>query len=177
MLFLKELSHTILLHPQFFGPRLAESLRKRLYDEVEGTCSGLFGYIIAVIGIVSTSKGVLQTASGYAEFVIVYKAIVFKPFKGQVVEGVVTTVNRMGFFADVGPLQVFVSAHLIPPYLRFDPNSNPPAYSGETQDMQLIKIEKGESLRIRILGTRVDATEIFAIGTIKEDYLGPQQEW
>ncbi|KAJ3378836.1 DNA-directed RNA polymerase II subunit [Entophlyctis sp. JEL0112] len=94
MLFLKELSHTILLHPQFFGPRLAESLRKRLYDEVEGTCSGLFGYIIAVIGIVSTSKGVLQTASGYAEFVIVYKAIVFKPFKGQVVEGVVTTVNR-----------------------------------------------------------------------------------
>ncbi|KAJ3084091.1 hypothetical protein BCR33DRAFT_722165 [Rhizoclosmatium globosum] len=176
MLFLKELTHTIQLHPSFFGPHLRESLRKRLFDEVEGTCSGLYGYIISVIEIVELGKGVLQTSSGYAEFEIKYKAIVFKPFKGQVVEGVVTTVNRMGFFADVGPLQVFVSAHLIPPFLRFDPNSNPPNYSGETQDMQLIKIEKGEALRIRILGTRVDATEIFAIGTIKEDYLGPQPD-
>ncbi|KAJ3133274.1 DNA-directed RNA polymerase II subunit [Physocladia obscura] len=175
--FSKELTHTIQLHPRFFGAQLRESLKKRLYDEVEGTCSGLFGYIIAVIEIVSIGKGVLQTSSGYAEFLITYKAIVFKPFKGQVVEGVVTTVNRMGFFADVGPLQVFVSAHLIPGFLQFDANANPPAYAGETQDMQLIKIEKGESLRIRILGTRVDATEIFAIGTIKEDYLGPQQEW
>lgn len=28
-------------------------------------------------------------------------------------------------------------------------------------------------MRIRIVGTRIDATEIFAIGTLKEDYLGP----
>ncbi|KAI8838019.1 hypothetical protein CcCBS67573_g01080 [Chytriomyces confervae] len=173
MLFLKELTHTILLHPTFFGRNLRSALKQRLYQEVEGTCSGLFGYIIAVIEIVDTGKGVLQTATGHAEFNVRYKAIVFKPFKGQVVEGLVTTVNRMGFFADVGPLQVFVSAHLIPEYLRFDPNANPPAYAGENQDMQLLTIEKGVALKIRILGTRVDATEIFAIGTIKEDYLGP----
>ncbi|KAJ3250964.1 hypothetical protein HDU77_006237 [Chytriomyces hyalinus] len=169
----KELTHTILLHPTFFGRNLRSALKQRLYQEVEGTCSGLFGYIIAVIEIVDTGKGVLQTATGHAEFNVRYKAIVFKPFKGQVVEGLVTTVNRMGFFADVGPLQVFVSAHLIPEYLRFDPNANPPAYAGENQDMQLLTIEKGVALKIRILGTRVDATEIFAIGTIKEDYLGP----
>jgi DNA-directed RNA polymerase subunit E'/Rpb7 len=28
------------------------------------------------------------------------------------VDGIVANVNKMGFFADVGPLQVFVSAHV-----------------------------------------------------------------
>lgn len=56
----------------------------------------------------------------------------------------------MGFFADVGPLQVFVSNHvssffffyvlvkligykLIPTDMKFDANGNPPCYSSEDQ--------------------------------------------
>ncbi|KAJ3134850.1 DNA-directed RNA polymerase II subunit [Irineochytrium annulatum] len=148
-------------------------LTKRLHDEVEGTCSGRFGYVISVVEIVDVGRGVLQSSSGFAEFRMCYKAIVFKPFRNQVVDGVVTTVNKTGFFADVGPLQVFVSCHLIPPYLKFNPNANPPAYVGEGQEVDNTKIEKGETVRIRIVGTRVEATEIFAIGTIKEDFLGP----
>jgi DNA-directed RNA polymerase subunit E'/Rpb7 len=41
--------------------------------------------------------------------------------------------------------------------LKFDPNSNPPAYVSEDQNT---RIEKGESVRMRLIGTRVDATEI-----------------
>ncbi|KAI9354598.1 RNA polymerase Rpb7 [Zopfochytrium polystomum] len=133
MLFLKTLTHIIQLHPQHFGPRMRESLTQRLHEEVEGTCSGRFGYIISVVEVVDIGRGVLQTTTGFAEFRIIYKAIVFKPFKNQVVDGVVTTVNVMGFFADVGPLQVFVSKHSIPQYLKFEPNANPPAYIGEGQ--------------------------------------------
>ncbi|KAI8917344.1 RNA polymerase Rpb7 [Entophlyctis helioformis] len=177
MFFLKQLTHTILLHPQFFGPQIRAFLTKRLYEEVEGTCSGQHGYIISVVEIVDVGRGVLQSNTGYAEFIILYKAIVFKPFKNQVVDGIVTTVNKIGFWADVGPLQVFVSSHLIPGYLKFDPNANPPAYVSEGQDFAdgAVRVEKGETVRLRIVGTRVDATEIFAIGTIKEDYLGPAQ--
>lgn len=65
------------------------------------------------------------------------------------------------FWAEVGPLQVFVSSHLIPEYLRFDANANPPAYVGEQEyDQNGARIEKGETVRIRIVGTRIDATEI-----------------
>jgi DNA-directed RNA polymerase II subunit RPB7 len=56
----------------------------------------------------------------------------------------------MGFFADVGPLSVFVSqqvrlvplayvldltrfGQLIHPDMRFDPNSNPPSFASEDQ--------------------------------------------
>jgi len=37
----------------------------------------------------------LHPTSGFAEFKIVYKAIVFKPFKNQVVDGIVTSVNKV----------------------------------------------------------------------------------
>ncbi|KAJ3546681.1 hypothetical protein NMY22_g1948 [Coprinellus aureogranulatus] len=122
-------------------------LESKLYADVEGTCSGQFGYIIAVVSILDIGKGM--------------------PFKGEVVDGVVNNVNKMGFFADVGPLTVFVSHQLIHPDMRFDPNSNPPSFASEDQI-----IEKNTRVRLKIVGTRVDATEIFAIGTIKEDHLG-----
>jgi len=73
----------------------------------------------------------------------------------------------MGFFAEVGPLQVFVSSHLIPNDMKFNPYGNPPSYSDEG-----VVIEKGSLVRIKIVGTRFDATDIFAIGTIKEDFCG-----
>ena len=34
-------------------------------------------------------------------------------------------------------------------------------------------IVKDKKVRLRIVGTRVDASEIFAIGSCKEDYVGP----
>jgi DNA-directed RNA polymerase subunit E'/Rpb7 len=79
----------------FFASNLQDHLLLRLHAEVEGTCSGRFGYIISVVEVVSVSKGVLKTATGHAEFDIIYKAIVFKPFKNQVVDGVVSTVNKV----------------------------------------------------------------------------------
>ncbi|KAG8678348.1 DNA-directed RNA polymerase II subunit [Ceratobasidium sp. 395] len=107
---------------------MTQYLESKLYSDVEGTCSGRFGYIIAVLGIVDVGKGMVMSGTGQAEFVTKYRAIVFKPFKGEVVDGVVTNVNKI--------------------------------------------IDKNTHVRLKIVGTRVDATEIFAIGTIKEDSLG-----
>ena len=58
-----------------------------------------------------------------------FNAIVFRPFKGEVFDAVVTQVNKLGFFAQVGPLQVFVSKHLIPSDMKFDPQATPAAYA------------------------------------------------
>lgn len=76
----------------------------------------------------------------------------------------------MGFFAEVGPLNIFVSTHLIPSDFVFDVNVAAPCYVSEEGMGQ--RIGKDDLVRLRIIGTRVDATEIFAIGSIKEDFLG-----
>lgn len=75
------------------GPNIKELINTRLVQEVEGTCSGLVGYIIAVVQILDVGRGVL--VNGFAEYNVQYKAIVFKPFKNQVVDGLVTIVNKV----------------------------------------------------------------------------------
>lgn len=91
----KELSHTISLHPSFFGPNMHAQLKDKLYADVEGTCSGRFGYIITVVALLNISKGKVLPGTGLAEFKVKYQAIVFKPYKGEVVDAVVTTVNKV----------------------------------------------------------------------------------
>jgi DNA-directed RNA polymerase II subunit RPB7 len=101
-----------------------------------------------------------------------------KPFKNEVLEGVVASINKMGFFANIGPLQVFVSSHLIQSQFQFDAVAVPPCYvdmssggggGGGNMDR---RIGPGDVVRLKVIGTRLDASEIVAIGSIKEDYLG-----
>ncbi|PVV01501.1 hypothetical protein BB560_004085 [Smittium megazygosporum] len=159
--------HKIVLHPRSLGPQMRQYVTEKLYQEVEGTCTGQYGYIVTVLALVDIGPGTIIPGIGSAEFTVKYSAIVFKPFKGEVVDGVVNGVNKLGFFVDVGPLEVYVSQHLIPADMVFDPNGNPPNYRSDDQ-----KIEKGTLIRLKIVGTRVDSSDIFTIGTIKEDYLG-----
>lgn len=74
---------------------MLQFLESKLYSDVEGTCSGQFGYIIAVVSILDIGKGMVLSGSGQAEFITRYRAIVFKPFKGEVVDGVVNNVNKV----------------------------------------------------------------------------------
>ena len=153
----------------------------RLHRDIEGTCSGRYGYIISILNVKSISHGTILDGLGYAEFTITFQAIVFKPWKGQVVDATVCTVNKMGFFAEVGPLTVFVSCHLLGADMQFEQGAGASGAcyvasglgmgQGQGNAAQQ-RIAVGEQVRVRIIGTRVDATEIFAIGTVKEDYLG-----
>ncbi|UZJ55844.1 hypothetical protein CBS101457_005164 [Exobasidium rhododendri] len=170
MFFLMRLEHKIQLHPSYFGPQLTDYLHGQLKAEVEGTCTGTIGYIVKVVIIHNIGSGtILPGGEGKAEFNSKYSAIVMKPFKGEVVDALVTNVNKMGFFASVGPLNIFTSTHLLPLEFRFQPDSNPPEFA--SPDGQ--SIVKDKKVRLRIVGTRVDASEIFAIGSCKEDYVGP----
>jgi DNA-directed RNA polymerase II subunit RPB7 len=83
------------LHPRFFGPQISQFVINRLYEEVEGSCSGRYGAIVSVIEIIEVSKGVLQPNTGYAEYKVKYKAILYKPFKNQVVDAIVKNVNKV----------------------------------------------------------------------------------
>jgi DNA-directed RNA polymerase II subunit RPB7 len=171
MFFIKDLSLNLTLHPSFFGAQMNDYLRQKLLTDVEGTCTGQFGYIVCVLesSNIDVGKGrVIPGNNGYAEFEVRYKAVVWKPFKGEVVDGIVNSVNSMGFFADVGPLSVFVSKHLIPSDMKYNPSHTPPAYIGEDQ-----LVTKNSRVRIKVIGTRSDVNSISVIGSIKEDYLGP----
>lgn len=144
-------------------------LRDKLLTDVEGTCSGQFGFIVSVLDSVdiNVGKGKIIPSSGYAEFEVQYRAIVWKPFKGEVVDGIVSKVEKIGIFVDVGPLEVFIAVQTLPSELQFNSSNNPPAYMGDDQ-----LITKGSKIRLKITAVRSDVNHIVALGSINEDYLG-----
>ncbi|XP_006113630.1 DNA-directed RNA polymerase II subunit RPB7 isoform X3 [Pelodiscus sinensis] len=127
------------------------------------------GPALAITTIDNIGAGVIQPGRGFVLYPVKYKAIVFRPFKGEVVDAVVTQVNKVGLFTEIGPMSCFISRHSIPSEMEFDPNSNPPCYKTVDED---IVIQQDDEIRLKIVGTRVDKNDIFAIGSLMDDYLG-----
>lgn len=152
-------------------------MKQKLYSEVEGTCTGKYGFVIAVTTIDLIGSGVIQPGQGFVVYPVKYKAIVFRPFKGEVLDAVVKQINKVGMFAEIGPLSCFISHHVscfkvylqcklnnnctffqsIPADMQFCPNGNPPCYKSKDED---VVISGEDKIRLKIVGTRVDATGI-----------------
>ena len=58
----------------------------------------------------STTDGRIQDTSGEVIYRVFFKALVMKPFRGEVLDGVVKDVNSEGFMIRSGPLESFISA-------------------------------------------------------------------
>jgi len=50
---------------------------------------------VAIVNVDSIGKGMVQDSYGAASFVVKYTAIVLKPFKNEVVDGIVDNVNKV----------------------------------------------------------------------------------
>ena len=54
-----------------------------------------YGFVIAVTTIDNIGAGLILPGRGFVRYPIKYKAIVFRPFKGEVVDAIVTQVNKV----------------------------------------------------------------------------------
>jgi len=109
MFFVKVLEHSMDLHPSFFGAQASSYIIDQLYREMEGSNTGTM-MIIAIINVEDVSEPKITPGTGSAKYTVSYRAIVWRPFRGEVVDGLVTSVLRHGFFVDVAGLSVFVSS-------------------------------------------------------------------
>ena len=70
-----QLDHEVLLHPRYFGPQLMETVKQKLFAEVEGTCTGKYGFVIAVTTIDNIMPGIIQPGQGFVVYPVKYKAV------------------------------------------------------------------------------------------------------
>jgi hypothetical protein len=84
MFFLYTLERRVTLHPSYFGKNMHELVTGKLLSDVEGTCTGSY-YIITIMDTFDISEGRILPGSGLAEFTVRYKAVVWRPFKGETV--------------------------------------------------------------------------------------------
>lgn len=84
MFFVKEEERIVTLHPSFFGPHAQKYLWNELVKDVEGKLISDY-YVIAVLENHSSSEGKIIPGAGRADYTLHYRAICWRPFKGEVV--------------------------------------------------------------------------------------------
>lgn len=151
MFYIKHFMHRLNLSPQSLGPNIHSLVQEDLVRKVEGSCTAE-GYIISVLRIDAISSGrILLT--GQTAFTVDYQALVLRPQKGEVVDAPIVSTSKLGFFAGVGPLSIFISNYQIPHSLIEELGNN-------------------IVVRLKIIGMKIDSTRVYAIGTLNDDCLG-----
>lgn len=108
MFFIAHRERELTMHPSFFDSAATEKIKEQLHSDLEGTIEGTL-MIIQIIEIDEISEPMLVPGTGMAKYNVSYRALVWRPFRGEVVDGLVTSVVNNGFFVDVGGMSVFVS--------------------------------------------------------------------
>mmetsp|Transcript_1007 Transcript_1007/g.2343 ORF Transcript_1007/g.2343 Transcript_1007/m.2343 type:complete len:185 (+) Transcript_1007:61-615(+) len=177
---IKKLKKNLAVDPKDYGPGLNETIKRKLIAEVEGTCSERYGFMLKIFNVdIERLEGKINPTGmhpgGTAVFTVPYDAIVFKPFRGEVLNGVVKTSAQQGLFVQCGPLQVFIARTNLSSddnQIVWNSEASPPCWMSEDQR---VRISDGSHLRLRVIGVRMsnDIASANAVGTILDDYLGP----
>ena len=171
MFYRKELKRTILLHPKYFDKNLKSTVKERLVREIRGENLGEQGYCIEVLDIKSYSRGKLQPATGMGVFHIVFDAILLRPYINEVLQAQVTLVNKLGFYATVGPLELFVSQYLMGEEFQNGYNDDLQQWETNDDDENSV-ITQNSDVTVRVIGSRISNGEWKVVATIDADYLG-----
>nr|XP_053653654.1 DNA-directed RNA polymerase II subunit RPB7-like [Cherax quadricarinatus] len=137
------LEHEILLHPRYFGPQLMDTVRQMLFTEVEGTCTGNI-----------VCEPVLDTGSAKLSSIMIQDLLVVS------IMGEALSADTVQFLDQRQEWHVTTSCQYYIPCFHC------------ISYLQEVVIQQDDEIRVKIVGTRVDATDIFAIGTLMDDYLG-----
>jgi DNA-directed RNA polymerase II subunit RPB7 len=95
-MFFHNLERRVTLHPSYLGRNMHELVTTKLLKDVEGTCAGNY-YIISIIDTLTFLAGKILPGNGLAEFIVGYRAVMWRPFEGETVDAVVYSVNLHGF--------------------------------------------------------------------------------
>jgi DNA-directed RNA polymerase subunit E'/Rpb7 len=147
---------------------LKNLLRAKLIEKVQGSISEKYGYVVVVLSVEEPSSGKILDTSGDVLFNIRYRAVIMKPFVGEVMDGVIDKVEKYGIHVSVGPLKIFISNSQFPPGFDYHEQSN--SYISKVQND---KLQIDTEVRFRIMGVQYDNNEFHPTGTMNENYLGP----
>ena len=148
-----------------------------LKDLLSEKASRDHGYFLAVTRLKKIGKGEVVDKSGdvfYVSFPVVFNCRTFLPYKGEILQGVVYRILRLGVFLRCGPLKyAYLSAQKMPGY-QYVSGENPLFRSDE-----LAKIENGVVVCFKVLWVRWKERmgnvrkEFVMLASLEGDSLGP----
>ena len=169
MYFIVEDRRSVSLKPSDLGPFFEQRLQTALRVQLEGSASKQHdGLIVHLLGVRSFSKPRIQDGTGHVVVEATFRSIVFRPFRNEIIDCLVDQLNKTGFYGYFGPMRVFVSRGSMPDDMQFDERAGAPAFVGPQQ-----RVANGSEVRVKIIGVKRDGNNLYAVGSIDGDFLGP----
>ncbi|MCO5564566.1 hypothetical protein L7F22_032786 [Adiantum nelumboides] len=174
------INRLLVLQPKHLhtGVELMSVLATQLIVEVNNMKgSEDHGYYVSPTYIQDIGQGRVRSITGAVAFPIQFKCIVFKPFKGEVLQGVIRKVFRTGCLISCGPLDdVFLHEKMMKGYGFFQNESIESACFKNEDDG--FEIRAKTVLVVRLIGVKwvEDQRTFKALASINGDYLGCVEE-
>lgn len=170
MYFFVGITKYIKVPPERLGPDMYYFINEKLNDLL-GSCTIHYGYLVTIFKIEKIENGIVNQ-QGEALFTVSFKALVFRPIKGEVLDGIVDGIARVGIELSVGALKIFIPHTQIPDTFEFKKDQEKFESNEDTSQA----IQKGSMVRFRILSISIKGNEnvgeMSGIGSIDGHYLG-----
>lgn len=145
------LSDLIQIHPQDFDKRSARALEDNINAKYADKVIQRIGLCLGFYDLLTSSEGLIGHGTGLVNVHVTFRLIVFRPFKGEILQGTISrnsmdgiTVS-MGFFHDV-----FVPAGALWEGTRYEASED--AWIWKTEDGNELFLDRNETVRFRVEG-------------------------
>lgn len=165
----RQMISSVHVPPSQFGPHIFDFVNHELRKNVIGKCFGIKGQVMDILRIVSYGDGKICSMSDKngISYDVCYVARMFAPYKGEIIDGIVETVEVHGMIVQVGPCKIHIASSSVslPPDITYQNGKY-------ISDDKLVVIVPKSYVRLKILELRHHSNEIYGVGTISGDGLG-----
>jgi DNA-directed RNA polymerase II subunit RPB7 len=142
-----KLTEKVTVPPHLLRYNLKHVIQDRLARNIRNRCTEKDGFVLKLKHVAEIRGGLLDKRSGSAKYQVDYIASTLRPHEGDVVEAIVTRVFKIGVFADLGPLNIFIPLSRVPAEFNFQSLPSPQfTVAGDTSR----DIRPGSDVHIRI---------------------------
>lgn len=168
------LREIIRIDPAKLGQNIEEVALEELRKRYEGLRDKNLGIVLAVINVKVDPVGYIPIGDGAPYHRVEFEVLSYIPMIGEIVEGSIETIGRMGITMRIGPVEGFVHvSQIIDDEVRYDPVTNT-LIGRNTKKM----LSQGDIVRARITSVSLGAQQkLPRINmTMKQPFLG-KLEW
>lgn len=140
----QKLEAHVTIPPHLLRYNLHYVIQDRLTRFVSNRCTENDGFVLNLRQIANIRGGVLDKRTGSVHYAVDYIAQTLRPQIGDIVEAVVSRVFKIGIFADLGPLNIFIPLARLPQGYQFQTLPEP-HFIIEAQE-----IKPGTEIHVRI---------------------------
>ncbi len=142
------------ISPKDFEKDLKESALNALMEKYEGTFSQSEGLVVSIKDIEELGEGKVVPTEGGSHHEVVFNALVFDPYDGEVMEGWVSDATDYAAFVRIGPKDGMVHiSQLMDEYVSFDEKNL--QFAGKDTN-KLLKVDDEVRGRIVSISTKKD---------------------